>query len=347
MKLIHYPGLPSLADFGIEIPVLDTRATRTLEELRALPGTEDLIDSLLITDRRESLSEEDLLRAHEAEYIDRFLHSDRRGALYDAYELIDENGNFQRYNPSSAAYPLEQLCDVILTKTSGSLHCMRTALQEEFCFYFGGGHHHAHYDFGHGFCPINDAVIGIRRLQAEGAVKTAWIIDGDAHKGDGTAAITREDPSIRTLSIHMAKGWPLSRFPLTKEGKLHPSFIPSDIDIPISAGREGEYAERLREGLLQLDEYPAPDIAVVLFGADPYSRDQLESAKLLRLTLPQLKRRDDTIFSFLSERNIPAAYLMAGGYGPHAWEVNYRFLKERIESLQEQSAPQQEPQEPG
>ncbi|MFW6343779.1 MAG: histone deacetylase, partial [Sediminispirochaetaceae bacterium] len=258
MKLIHYTGLPSLADFGIEIPVLDTRATRTIEELRALPGAGELIDSLLITDKPESLSEEDLLRSHDGEYVDRFLYSDRTGVLYDAYELLDEKGGFQRFDPSSASYPLEQLCDEILTKASGSLHCMREALEEHFCFYFGGGHHHAHYDFGHGFCPINDAVIGIRRLQAEGLIKTAWIIDGDAHKGDGTAAITRGDPSIRTLSIHMAKGWPLARFPLTKEGRLHPSFIPSDIDIPISSGKEGEYSERLREGLLQLDEYPTP-----------------------------------------------------------------------------------------
>ncbi|MFO7848431.1 MAG: histone deacetylase, partial [Spirochaetia bacterium] len=125
MKLIHYPGLPSLSDFGIEIPVLDTRATRTIEELRELPGTGALLDSLLITDRSENLSEEDLLRTHDAEYIDRLLHSDRINVLHDAYELIDENGNYQRFNPSSASYPLEQLYDVILTKASGSLHCMR------------------------------------------------------------------------------------------------------------------------------------------------------------------------------------------------------------------------------
>ena len=330
MQLLDYPGLPSLAAFGIEIPVLDTRASRTIEKLRAHPRIGTKMDQLLIRDKREELSRQDLERVHSAEYVERLMDGDRRGALYDAYELIDERGRYQRYSPHKAVHPIEELLDVMITKAAGTVQAMRMALAEGFCFYFGGGLHHAHYDFGHGFCPINDALIASRKLQAEGEISRVWIIDGDAHKGDGTAAISRDDPSIRSLSIHMAKGWPLSRFPLRGDGRLHPSFIPSDIDIPIPAGRESEYAGRLKEGLGRLDEYPKPDIAVVLFGADPYERDQLESAKLLRLSLPQLKMRDDIIRSFLCERNIPSAYLMAGGYGPHAWEVNYRFLEEQI-----------------
>jgi acetoin utilization deacetylase AcuC-like enzyme len=335
MQLLHYPGLPGLADFGIEIPVLDTRATRTIEELEAHPEIGDTMKSLMTTGQTESLNEEDLLRAHSRDYVAR-LSNDRTNALYEAYELVDERGNFQRYDPGTARYPLEELYEVMLTRAAGTLQCMRMALDSRFCFYFGGGFHHAHYDFGHGFCLINDAVIAARRLQAEGLVHTVWIIDSDAHKGDGTAAITRDDPDIRTLSIHMAKGWPLARFPLTASGELHPSFIPSDVDIPIAEGREVEYAERLREGLLQLDEYPRPDIAVVLFGADPYERDRLDSAKPLRLSLRQLNERDDAIRGFLAERDIPAAYLMAGGYGPHAWEVNYQFLEKQL--LLEKSA---------
>jgi acetoin utilization deacetylase AcuC-like enzyme len=330
MRLLHYPGLPGLAEFGIEIPVLDTRATRTLDELQAHPTIGRRVTRNLITSRGEALRREDLLRAHDPAYIERLANGDRIGALYEAYELLDEQGNYQRYSPAHAHYPLEELYEVMLTRASGTLHCMREALGAGFCFYFGGGFHHAHYDFGHGFCPINDVVIAARKMQAEGEIRSVWVIDSDAHKGDGTAAITRDDPSIRTLSIHMAKGWPLSRFPLTRGGRLHPSFIPSDIDIPISAGREAEYTDLLQEGLMQLDEYPRPDIAVVLFGADPYERDLLDSAKLLRLTMGQLQMRDSAIRSFLAERKIPSAYLMAGGYGPHSWEVNYRFLEEQL-----------------
>jgi len=330
MKLIYLPDIPGLGDFGIQIPVHDTRATRCIEELEKDEQTRAAFHRGLITEAGDVLSEEDLKRAHSGAFVDRLLRSDTAGLLREAFELIDERGEYRRYDPSKAKRPLEELFGVILTRTAGTLRCMREALADGFCFYFGGGFHHAQYDFAHGFCLINDAVIGLRKLQAEGKIRSAWVIDGDAHKGDGTAAITRQDPTIRSLSIHMARGWPLSEEPLTEGGSLHPSFIPSDIDIPIEAGAENEYTVRLKEGLLRLAEYPRPDIAVVLFGADPYEHDELESARALRLSLKQIKERDDAIFGFLRERRIPAAYLTAGGYGPRAWEVNYRFLAELL-----------------
>jgi len=100
------------------------------------------------------------------------------------------------------------------------------------------------------------------------------------------------------------------------------------VDIPILSGEEPMYVERLTAGLQELEQVlPQPDIAVVVFGADPYERDGLDSAAKLKLSLEQLKARDRGIYEFLYERGIPAAYLMAGGYGPQAWEVNYQFLE--------------------
>jgi acetoin utilization deacetylase AcuC-like enzyme len=108
---------------------------------------------------------------------------------------------------------------------------------------------------------------------------------------------------------------------------LNPSFIPSDIDIPIAAGQEHLYVTRLKEGLRMLDTQPTADIAVVVAGADPYEKDELPSAKLLQLTLEQLQERDLFIYDFLKGKGIPGAYLMAGGYGESAWEVYAQFLE--------------------
>jgi acetoin utilization deacetylase AcuC-like enzyme len=201
------------------------------------------------------------------------------------------------------------------------------ALKNGFCFYFGGGMHHAQKDYGNGFCLLNDIAIAIRKLQAEKVIKQAWIIDVDAHKGDGTAALTEGDDSVTTLSIHMAKGWPLDQEKYDSGGKLNPSFIPSDIDIPIDAGEEHLYVTRLKEGLRMLDSQPTADLAVVLAGADPYEKDELPSAKLLQLSLEQLQERDLLIYDFLQNKSIPTAYLMAGGYGESAWEVYTQFLE--------------------
>jgi acetoin utilization deacetylase AcuC-like enzyme len=139
--------------------------------------------------------------------------------------------------------------------------------------------------------------------------------------------LTAADDSITTLSIHMAKGWPLDGEKYDTKGNLNPSFIPSDIDIPIAPGEDHRYVAHLKQGLDKLNTFPTPDIAVVVYGADPYEKDTLPSTSGLKLSLEQLKSRDLTVYNFLKERGIPRAYLMAGGYGEHAWEVYAQFLK--------------------
>ena len=133
--------------------------------------------------------------------------------------------------------------------------------------------HHAQYDYGNGFCLLNDIVVGLRKLQHEKVIRRAWVIDVDAHKGDGTAALTRGDDTIRTLSIHMARGWPLDGAPQDSTGRPNPSFIPSDIDIPVEAGEDTLYNDRLQAGLQQLERLSTPDLAVDVSGAEPYALD--------------------------------------------------------------------------
>lgn len=318
----------SLADFGIEIPLSRDRAKKAFEYLKDHPEIGRFIDKWFVPRKDLLISKKDLLRVHSKEYVDK-LYSDKLDeVLIETYELIDENGEYHRYKPENAKRPLGDIFGNILNKVSGSYQCAAQALKSGFCFFFGGGMHHAQLNYGKGFCVINDVVITCKKLQAENNVKTIWIIDVDAHKGDGTAALTRGDESIITLSAHMATGWPLNEKEYGSNGALNPSFTPSKIDIPVKSGEEGQYLGRLEEGLKKLeDEYKKPDIAIVVLGSDPYQKDELESAKELQLTLSQMKERDLLIYNFLKTLNIPQAHLMAGGYGKSSWEVYAQFLE--------------------
>ena len=218
------------------------------------------------------------------------------------------------------------LSDFQVIKAAGTVQASRLALQHGFCFFFAGGAHHAQHDFGNGFCLLNDIVIASRKLQFEKKVDRVWIIDVDAHKGDGTAALTAGDDSIRTLSVHMARGWPLDCPALLADGRPNPSFIPSDIDIPIESGEEPYYLERLGGGLRKLEEGGAADLAIVVSGADPYEKDALPSTIPLKLSLIQMFERDRLLYIWLKDRNIPAVFLMAGGYGDDVWQVYAQFL---------------------
>jgi acetoin utilization deacetylase AcuC-like enzyme len=326
--ILYDPGRRhSLEEFGIRIPVMDSRASETFARLKAHPLLGARVGDWHIDRIRETLGREDLERVHAPAYVARLYSEALESEIVRTWELIDEHGRYHRYDPSSARLPLAQLFGRILERAAGTVQCCRIALEKGFCFYFGGGMHHAQRDRGAGFCLVNDVVIALRKLQAEGRVRSAWVIDVDAHKGDGTAALTAGDDSIRTLSIHMASGWPLDQPATDADGRPNPSFTPSDIDIPVAAGEEAHYNPRLRAGLAALARTPAPDLAVVLCGSDPYAEDELPSTAPLRLSLEQLFERDRMVFTFLSARGLPGAFLMAGGYGRSSWRVYTQFLE--------------------
>ena len=317
----------SLIEFGIEIPVLLSRVLNTFEFLKSHDILGPKIDQWHIREIKETVSQDDLKRVHSAEYIEKLFSAGLENEIIKTFELIDEAGDYYRYNPDRAALPLTQLFDRILGIVAGTIKSCRVALAKEFCFAFSGGMHHAQYTYGDGFCMVNDIVIAIRKLQAEGLIQTAWVIDIDAHKGDGTAALTKDDDTITTLSIHMANSWPLDGDEYDPEGNFNPSFTPSDIDIPMAKGEDHLYISRLQQGLERLDHFAQPDLAVVVSGADPYHKDELPSTRDLKLSLAQLKERDLVTYNFLKERQIPRAYLMAGGYGESCWEVYAQFLE--------------------
>jgi acetoin utilization deacetylase AcuC-like enzyme len=325
--ILYDPRIPaSLIEFGIQIPIRDSRTIKTFQALLDDPKLKSLHKYWHQDRIVEMLTREDLLRVHSAGYVERLFSAVLEQEIISTFELIDAKGKYYRYAPETATRPLTDLFERVLMKSAGTVQAARLALQHGFCFSFTGGAHHAQHDFGNGFCLINDVVIAPRKLQFEKKVDRVWIIDVDAHKGDGTAALTAGDDSIRTLSVHMASGWPLDCPALLADGSPNPSFIPSDIDIPIESGEEPYYLERLRAGLRKLEGGDKADLAIVVCGADPYEKDELPSAAPLKLSLNQMFERDRLIYTWLKERNIPAVFLMAGGYGDEVWRVYAQFL---------------------
>lgn len=184
-----------LTEFGIDIPLLDSRAVKTFSHLATHPVLGRSIARWHISHTEAFITRADLMRVHSADYVERLYSDGLETEILKTYELVDDQGRYHRYRPEKAERPLGALFERALATAAGTYQCCRLALDSEFCYYFGGGTHHARYDTGSGFCLINDIVIALRRLQAERRIRNAWVIDVDAHKGDGTAALTRDDPS--------------------------------------------------------------------------------------------------------------------------------------------------------
>ena len=169
----------------------------------------------------EISSREAILRAHDPEYVRRLFEG----------ELTDKE--IRRVGlPWSP-----QIVKRTLYSVGATIAACRAALSEGVAVNLGGGTHHAFYDHGQGFCWLNDSVIAARAMQAEGLAENILIVDCDVHQGDGTAAITRDDPSIFTFSIHGK-----NNFPYHKET--------SDLDIELEDGTDDRtYLDALENGL--------------------------------------------------------------------------------------------------
>jgi acetoin utilization deacetylase AcuC-like enzyme len=334
----------NMRDFGILLPIKADKHKMVYEALKT-GALRDNPEALWFRGPEffAEIVRDDLLRVHSPGYVERLFSPDGvEKEVIATYELAAPNDDV-RWDRSKLVRPLKDLFSQSLINAGGTYTCCCTALELHkkaagrtgFAFFLGGGNHHAQRDYGNGFCLINDVVISLRRLQAEKSIRTAWVVDTDAHKGDGTAALTWGDSSIRTLSIHMERGWPLNAPEFDPKAIYDPSvstdfnlsYTPSDIDIGIPETGEADYVPRLAEGLSRLEELlPQPDIALVVGGVDPYEKDELPSTKPLRLTKETLFERDMLIYNFLQERHIPTAWTAAGGYGVHSWEVYVNFL---------------------
>lgn len=321
MKIYFNPeALLGLPEYGIQIPMTDGRILKIVDYLnqRNHPIVSDYLNNL-------SLTRQDLASTHSEAFLDQLFGPKEEiiQAVARTFELINPDGSYNRYTPETAQYSLEELVNKVLLQIKGTMASSKEALVSGESYYLGGGYHHAMSFGGRGFCMLNDIVITARWLQKQGLVKKVWVIDVDAHKGDGTAELTQGDESIRTLSIHMEKGWPLD-----SGGPEDPWYIPNDIEIGIPAGGESLYLKKLEDGLQRLEQLDQerPDLAIVVQGSDPYEKDQLPSSALLKLSAEEMLERDLMVYNFLKKRNIPQSYVMAGGYGEYAYEVYCQFF---------------------
>jgi acetoin utilization deacetylase AcuC-like enzyme len=233
--------------------------------------------------RPEAASDEDVLRVHTAEWVRKL----KTGALTASDVMKLE----VPYSP--------ELVEAVWLAAGGSILAAQSALRDGFGANLGGGFHHAYPGHGEGFCAIHDVAVAIRKLQADGAVKKALVVDTDVHHGNGTAAIFRNDPTVFTISIHQENNYPAHK-------------PPSNVDLNMADRVEDdEYLKALIPAVQKaLDEF-RPEILFYVGGVDPYCEDQLGG---LSLTKEGLRRRDRSVFEEARQRKIPVVTTLAGGY---------------------------------
>ena len=257
--------------------------------------------------------------AHLDEFINR-INFDPDKLVQETYELIDKNGDYNRYDPNSSTRPLIDFVTKARIHVQGTYLAAKKSLENHFCYHLGGGMHHAMSSRPGGFCMFNDIVIAIRKLQKEKMISRTAVIDLDCHKGDGAAEITKDDSSIKTFSIHMQDGWPLVMDALSE------SLIPSDLDVPISVDNSENYLKVLKENL-DLFLKKKFDLVLVVHGVDVWEHDALPSSDGIKLSKEDILKRDTYVYQLVKEQGIPQAWCLGGGYGSGVSELYLQFLR--------------------
>lgn len=238
----------------------------------------------------EAATHEDLLRAHDADYVAKVM-----------------DGTLSAKEQRRIGFPWSPELRKRSVRTVGAtIGACHAALQDGFAVNLAGGTHHAYRDHGEGYCVFNDAAVAARTLQAEGLVRRVVVIDCDVHQGNWTAAILADDPSIFTFSIHGAKN-----FPFYKER--------SDLDLELLDGTTDEvYLMLVEEGTRRALAQSSPDLAIYLAGADPYFKDRLGR---MAVSMDGLAERDRIVLNLCREAGLPVAIAMAGGYADNVDDI--------------------------
>lgn len=188
----------------------------------------------------------------------------------------------------------------------GTIQSALYAQNNGISFNIAGGTHHAGYDYGEGFCLLNDQAVATRYLLNHQLAKRILIIDLDVHQGNGTAHIFQRDDRVFTYSIHGDKN-----FPFIKEQ--------SDLDIPVADGLEDEvYLQLLSDSLPQVFERVKPDFVFYQAGVDVLATDKLGK---LKLSPEGCRMRDEFVFMHCIANQVPVQVSMGGGYSLHIKDI--------------------------
>ena len=193
----------------------------------------------------------------------------------------------------------ESLIERTLTSAGGTCLSAELAIEKGIAIHLSGGYHHAHYDYGSGFCLLNDLVLAAKRALRQEGIDKVLIVDSDVHHGDGTATLCQDNQAIVTLSFHCDKNFPARK---------------PDSDMDIALPKETSDREFLStfESVVEMAiNLHQPDLILYDAGVDIHQEDELG---YFNISTQAIYARDKRMFEMAKQRALPIACVVGGGY---------------------------------
>ena len=188
--------------------------------------------------------------------------------------------------------------EMAVNSTAGVIAATELALHEGAAGSLSSGLHHARHDSGSGFCTVNGLAVAATHAKTlvDGRIV---ILDFDAHCGGGTHSLIKDDGQILHLDLS-TNGF--DSYEPVGENYLKIGNYPAD-----------NYLEQVDEILNRIPS--ETDLLIYNAGMDPAPMISGETLQI----------REQRVATWAAERQIPAVFVLAGGY---TWSMSQEELVE-------------------
>ncbi|XP_071692752.1 histone deacetylase 2 isoform X2 [Rutidosis leptorrhynchoides] len=187
-------------------------------------------------------------------------------------------------------------------QVGGTVLAAKLANERGYAINVGGGFHHCCADRGGGFCVYADISLCIHYAFIRLNISRVMIIDLDAHQGNGHETDFSDDRRVYILDMYNPY-----IYPLDYEARR---YIDQRVEVPSGTTTE-EYLVKLDEALQVAGNAFNPELVIYNAGTDILDGDPLGR---LKVSPDGVSIRDEKVFRFARDKNIPLVMLTSGGY---------------------------------
>jgi acetoin utilization protein AcuC len=286
-------------DLGVDHPLVGDKPGKTMDLLKE----KSVLKSVKVFTPQKA-SEEDLLRVHTKDYVNKIKELSRTGGMLS----LDTPAPFGIFEIASLATGGTILAG---EKLFDGYQCMVNPL---------AGFHHASKNSSSGFCFFNDIAIVIEYLRLKHRLKRFMVVDVDVHHANGTQEIYYLDPTVLKVSFHQ-DGHTL--YPGTgsieKIGEGKGEGFTVNLPLPPGTGNRS-YLKAFNDIIPKLVDQFNPEIMIYQSGVDTHHDDPLADLFLTCQAYYYMARKMRELSVAGCDRLL---VLLGGGYNSSASVQSY------------------------
>ncbi|MED6195796.1 histone deacetylase [Stylosanthes scabra] len=250
-----------------------------------------VLDKKCIVEPLEA-SKDDLLVVHSESYLNSLKESSNVATIIEV--------------PPVALFPncivQQKVLHPFWKQVGGTILSAKLAKERGWAINIGGGFHHCSAERGGGFCAYADISLCIHFSFVRLNISRVMIIDLDAHQGNGHGMDFAYDSQVYILDMYNP-----GIYPLDYEAR---NYINQKVEVKSGTLTE-DYLQKLDEALEVAGRRFDPELIVYNAGTDILDGDPLGR---LKISPEGIALRDEKVFRFAREKNIPILMLTSGGY---------------------------------